>query len=1263
MTGTFLEHRLRHLTVRLQKLRILRQQAVCWLLLLVPAIAVTIWLPVPLGYFRPELPVLMGTTVLGIILSRLLVAMPSMGAAARLVEQAYPELNDAVITAVQVSQEPGQKPSVLSAMAVQEADQLAQQSDWSRVVSGGTLAKWTLLSSLSFLVMVSSVMAASRYGRDLIKPSAEATAVTGNTPSALNGLLVIEPGNTEIERGSALTVVAEFPGIVPTNVVLEFTETNQTPRQLAMTETVDAGIFAARMEGIPGDGIYRVLYADTSRSTVDPDVSQDFTVTTFVKPKLEQVDAVVTPPAWSGHVSETIEDVMRLTVTEGSTVVLKLKLNKPVVDAELQPKTGAAYVLTPTVEDPSIVETSFAATESNSWIVRLRDADGRTPTDDEQISIRVNRNQPADLKVTFPGKDTNVSPLQEFEVEASASDDFGIVEYGLQYSVSGGTVSDLRLMPTETSSASVPISADAGPPDTGLPMLSTAIAHQINLESLNVKPDDIVTYSFWASDVAPDGSVRRSYSDIMFAEVRRFEDIFRESQQGGGQQQSQQQQPQESAADGVLKLQKEIVSATWNTIRSEISRRRGGEFAADVGVIAESQGQAVELLTAATQELADDPQTTALAQRALQEMAAAKQKLEDVRDGKEASTLNEAMLLENTVIYTLLRMRASEFQVQQQQGGGGGGGGGSASQQQMQQLELDNNRNRYETETQAKQQQEQTQAQREQILVLNRLKELARRQQMVNERLKQLESELRAATTDQEREEIERELKRLREEQREMLRDVDDVRERMAQTADRQKPESAQLQQQMEQARENVRQSSRAMDQGNLAEAISEGTRAERQFEQLKEELRRQTSSQFDDAMRDLRNQARELSARQEELARQLSGEDRAAGKRPADAAGSEDFNSNTPDREQTHQPSLRASRDREQLQQDTAQQRDRLNRVVEQTKQIIEQAEQTEPLLSNKLYDTVRELKDSKPEEALQATEMLSSRGLWMQSRQAEQVARSGIEKLKTGIEQAADSILGSEAESLRRAQAQLEDATEKLAGEIQQATGTDAEAGENNSRENGSPNPPSQNETQQSGEGKQSDATSQSNPGPGADGTPSQRTGSQPERNSSESSSESQAQSGQQSASSPATQSSEAERRASSLLNGGRESNSLRGGHNGARPLTGNEFTEWSDQLRDVEEMLDDPELRNRVAQVRDRARAMRAEFKRHGAEPQWDLVKSQLLHEMQALQQRINQELESRESDRAMVPIDREPVPEEFDSLVQKYYELLGHERDHE
>ena len=42
---------------------------------------------------------------------------------------------------------------------------------------------------------------------------------------------------------------------------------------------------------------------------------------------------------------------------------------------------------------------------------------------------------------------------------------------------------------------------------------------------------------------------------------------------------------------------------------------------------------------------------------------------------------------------------------------------------------------------------------------------------------------------------------------------------------------------------------------------------------------------------------------------------------------------------------------------------------------------------------------------------------------------------------------------------------------------------------------------------------------------------------------------------------------------------------------PLTGDEYMPWSDRLRDVEEMLDDPTLRAEAARIRDRARAVRA------------------------------------------------------------------------
>jgi hypothetical protein len=1388
MTGTVLERSLSSIIARLQKLRILRQQTGLWLMLLVPAIAVTMWLPPQVGYLGVEFPVVLGTTLIGILLARLLVKNPTRTEAARLIEKTDPEVNDAVITAVQVADKAGRRPSVLAAMAIQEADKLARHRDWSGVVPGRQMAAWTVLSFLSFVLMVSSVMAASRYGRDLLKPSsivdrAESNAEAPATPVTE---LMIEPGNTEIELGAALTVVARFPGVSPAKSVLEFTDAKNVSRQLTMSETVDAGVFAARMEEITSDGMYRVLYSEAESQSATPLISPAFNVRTYVRPKLEQVDAVITPPAWAGRPQETIEDVMRVTVTEGSTVTLKLYLNKPVAKAELQSRDLTTIALTPsatqasstqnagdgksTAESPvtsqpvfAVMEATMVVTDSNVWTVLLEDSEGRKPKDEEQITIKVVFNQPAKIKPTFPGRDTNVSPLQEFLVEAQASDDFNLVDYGMQFSLSGGETKEFSLKAPATTSVAtdVAVSPDAANQATPVvvePLLAAKLSHEIEMETLNAAPDDLVTYSFWATDIAADGTERRSYSDLVFAEVRRFEEIFREAQQGGEQQQqkqqSQSQQQQGSAIDGVLKLQKEIISATWNTIRAEVPSRRNGTFAQDVETIAESQGEAKNQLEAAMEEMQGVPKTAALAARAMDEMTAARSKLQDVSAGTEGARLADAMTTEQVIVQTLLKLRVAETQVRQQQKsqGGGGGGGSSASQQQMQQLELDNNRNRYESERQAQQQQkeEQTEQQRQQLQVLNRLKELARRQQMVNDRLKQLESELRTAKTEKEREEIERELKRLRDEQREMLRDVDELSERMEQATSPQNAQSSEMKQQMQEARENVQQASRAMDEGRLAEAISEGTRAERQFEDLKEDFRNQTSSQFEEAVRDLREQARELGDRQKELAQQLTGK--------------------SADDDKSKKPSLRSERNRDELQKEFGEQKDRLNRVVDQTKQMIEQAEQSEPLLSNKLYDTLRELKDSKPEEALEATEFLAGRGMWSQSQEAEQAARKGIEQLQKGIENAADSVLGSEAESLRRAQRQLEDATQKLASEVKSATGdaADSEAenrrpgqsrgeSENESGEkpgeeseasegkNGEPGkrPGQSGQQQRSGQKGRSDAekgsgkqgqageeskagdaqgSSEENPaneseqkgsggggkkqndekrsgqkgsqgqkgsGQSGEGMPGDEKGSEnnePQDGQSQGEGASQGQapseSGQgESSGSPqqsnGDQSQQGEpsqnqsggnrtgqRRQSSLMDGGRESNGGAGANNAsARPLTGEEFGEWSDQLRDIEEMLEDPELRNRVAQVRDRARAMRAEFKRHGEMPQWDLVKSQLLGEMQVLQQRINQEVMKLESDRAMVPIDREPVPEEFDSLVQRYYELLSQERSEE
>jgi hypothetical protein len=108
---------------------------------------------------------------------------------------------------------------------------------------------------------------------------------------------------------------------------------------------------------------------------------------------------------------------------------------------------------------------------------------------------------------------------------------------------------------------------------------------------------------------------------------------------------------------------------------------------------------------------------------------------------------------------------------------------------------------------------------------------------------------------------------------------------------------------------------------------------------------------------------------------------------------------------------------------------------------------------------------------------------------------------------------------------------------------------------------------------------------------------------------------------------------------------------------PIAGEDFRDWSDRLRDVEEMIDDPDLRAEAARIRDRARGIRVDVKRHAKEPNWDLVRISVAEPLNELRRRVSDELLRRESEDALVPIDGDPVPEEYAERVRKYYERLG------
>src|SRR5689334_8146370 len=102
-----------------------------------------------------------------------------------------------------------------------------------------------------------------------------------------------------------------------------------------------------------------------------------------------------------------------------------------------------------------------------------------------------------------------------------------------------------------------------------------------------------------------------------------------------------------------------------------------------------------------------------------------------------------------------------------------------------------------------------------------------------------------------------------------MLADVDEVRQRM----DRSENQSrmADERRQLEQTREDIQRAAEASSQGSVSQALASGTRAQQQLQDLRDKMRKESSNEFAEDLREMRAEARALSRQQEDILKKLS--------------------------------------------------------------------------------------------------------------------------------------------------------------------------------------------------------------------------------------------------------------------------------------------------------------------------------------------------------------------------------------------------------
>jgi hypothetical protein len=347
--------------------------------------------------------------------------------------------------------------------------------------------------------------------------------------------VTVTPGDTQVERGSSLVISARFGGEPPAEAALVLVSASGKSQRIALERHLADPVFGASLSEVAEEAHYHVEYAGRK--------SPDYKITVFDYPSLLRADALLVYPAYTGLTNKTIPDTRRISAVEGTHLTYTLQLNKPVKRARFV--SGDQSLDLALQSNALAVLDSFLLTNSAHFTLALEDAEGRASKFPADFVLHVLTNQRPVVKLVFPRGDQRVSRLEEMQLQGEASDDFRLLKCGVGFGVAGQDPRFIEL---------------GGPAQANQ---KQSFNYLIPLETLGVEEDQVVGYFAWADDNGPDGKPRRTFSDIFFAEVRPFDEIFRPEQSGMSDSDSQGQQDQENPSAKLAELQKEIVVATW----------------------------------------------------------------------------------------------------------------------------------------------------------------------------------------------------------------------------------------------------------------------------------------------------------------------------------------------------------------------------------------------------------------------------------------------------------------------------------------------------------------------------------------------------------------------------------------------------------------------------------------------------------------------------------------------------------------------------
>ncbi len=761
--------------------------------------------------------------------------------------------------------------------------------------------------------------------------------------------ITVQPGNRTVRRRSDQIITAQMKGFQAqrVSVIAKYSGASKW-EQADMRPQISGAGYEFLIAGVPESLEYYVEAGGVR--------SKHYRLNVVDLPEIKKLKVTYHFPAWTGSKDKVEDPGGDLRAVEGTEAELTVESDRPLVNGALLFDDGTKLMLR-AGENGARVASVPIRKDGMYHIASVEQGEDVRLSPD--YFIEAQKDEAPTVKITRPGRDAKVNPIEEVTVAVEGQDDFGLNELNLHYSVNGGPEKTVSLL-------------------KGKGLKNASGTTTIALEDFKLSPGDLV--SLYATSRDAHSTTK---TDMFFVQTEPFERNYSQSQESGGMGGGDQDE------NRISEREKEIIAATWNQIK---------DTSGDKAAAAENAG----FLAGVQSKLRD--QARSLSQRMkARELAGASEEFkkftEDMDKAVEAmgpasdklrgSQWQNALAPEQKALQHLLRAEATFRDIKVafgSRGGGGAGGGAGRDLQSLFDLELDTEKNQYES---GQQKASADQRQREIDEALQKLEQLARRQQELAEQQRQNQQ---MAQQRWQQEMLRREAEELQRKMEQLSRNGSQSQSAGQPQNGQQSPsgqqQSGQQQsgqpssqggqlssQQLQRAIEQLSQAQRNMRQSTSTQSEADARRAAERLKEARDLLAGLRQQQATSSMDDLSRKAEELANRQQEFGNKMRRAFGSPGQQQGEGA--------------TRQQAEELAREKEQMSSDFQRLESEMGKAVRDTAAANRQ-------LSSKLRDALGNVQQNELSNRMHLTAEYLRRGLGSAAVMRESVTTQALNELR---------------------------------------------------------------------------------------------------------------------------------------------------------------------------------------------------------------------------------------------------------------------------